>query len=434
MKKSFEQIPLSPAQWPFYYGWMILFWGIIGIILSVPGQTTGVSAFIEPLIEDLNIGRFELSVAYGIGTLFSSLFITPSGKLFDRIGARWMGFGSCLILGMVLLALSQVDHLAKSISKILPKQVGLMSLLSFLFFTLRLSGQGVLTMSSRNMIMKWFVHHRGIVSGISGAAVAFGFSYTPTFFSGMIDARGWSNTWMLLGLLLLFIFAPLLLLFFRDNPEASGLVPDGRVRTSNERKESTFRVFTLPEARRTLPFWAFTITISLQSLILTANTFHVESIFIHAGMDAETGFATFLPIAFISIAVTLLGGWLSDRTELRWLLIVMLASMIINLIGMAWLAPGWPIACLILGGGIANGLFGILMSVTWPRFFGREHLGAISGFCMTFIVIFSAIGPAIYSGVLKFTGGYALGNLACLALTTALLAFSFKAKSPQPAP
>uniref|UniRef100_UPI003567266F MFS transporter n=1 Tax=Pontiella sp. TaxID=2837462 RepID=UPI003567266F len=198
MKKPFAQFPFNPARWPFFYGWMILFWGIIGILLSVPGQTTGVSAFIEPLIEDLGIGRFELSVAYMVGTFSSSFLLTPAGKLFDRIGARWMGFGSCFALGIVLLLLSQVDHLVRPLEKIVPETYALSGLLAFLFLLLRLSGQGVLTMSSRNMVMKWFDHHRGLASGISGAAVAFGFSYAPALFSRIIAKQGWSGTWLLL--------------------------------------------------------------------------------------------------------------------------------------------------------------------------------------------------------------------------------------------
>ncbi|MDZ8118364.1 MFS transporter [Pontiella agarivorans] len=431
MKKSFAQIPFNPAHWPFFYGWAILFWGIIGVILSVPGQTTGVSAFIEPLIHDLNIGRLELTIAYGIGTFSSSFLITPAGKLFDRIGARWMGFGSCLILGLVLLALSQTGRMARLIEPVLPGRGGLMALLSLLFFALRLSGQGILTMSSRNMIMKWFDHHRGLASGISGAAVAFGFSYSPTIFSSIINERGWSGTWFLLGMLLILLFSPLLLIFFRDAPEPFGLSPDGRIRNAKTRRETLRRQFTLPEARRTLPFWAFTLTMSLQALIITANTFHVESIFSHAGMDGSKGFAIFPPIAYISIVITLLGGWLSDRIELRWLLLTMLTAMAVNLLGFSLLAPGWPVACLVLGGGVANGLFGILMSVTWPRYFGREHLGAISGLCMTFMVIFSALGPAIYSGVLKFTLSYAPANWACLAVTLGILAIAAHTKNPQ---
>ncbi|QBG49189.1 MFS transporter [Verrucomicrobia bacterium S94] len=209
--------------------------------------------------------------------------------------------------------------------------------------------------------------------------------------------------------------------------------PDSRWSKTNVRRTERIprRQFTLPEARRTLSFWAFTLTLSLQALVITANTFHVESIFSLAGMDGSKGFAIFPPIACISIAVTLFGGWLSDRIELRWLLMIMLAAMGINLFGFFLLTPGWPIACLILGGGIANGLFGILMSVTWPRYFGREHLGAISGLCMTFMVIASALGPAVYGGVLRLSSHYAPANLACFAATLALLSIAIQAKNPQ---
>ena len=88
--KSSDQKPFDPARWPFFYGWAVLFWGMVGVLVSVPGQTTGVSAFIEPLLRDLGISRLQLSGAYLFGTLTSSLLITPSGKLFDRIGARRM--------------------------------------------------------------------------------------------------------------------------------------------------------------------------------------------------------------------------------------------------------------------------------------------------------------------------------------------------------
>jgi OFA family oxalate/formate antiporter-like MFS transporter len=430
--KPFEQIPFNPARWPFFYGWTILFWGVIGVILSVPGQTTGVSAFIEPLIKYLGISRMQISIAYMIGTFSSSFLLTPAGKLFDRIGARWLGFGSCIALGMVLFLLSQADHIAAVLSMLLPEWIALAGLLSFLFFLLRLSGQGILTMASRNMVMKWFDHRRSLASGISGAAITLGFSYAPKVFNGMINAHGWSNTWLVLGTLLILLFAPLLLVFFRDNPEDSGLVPDGVSHAARTRHKKPKRQFTLAEARRTFPFWAFTLTMSLQALVLTAVTFHIESIFELGGMEGSRGFDIVRPIAIISVATALLAGWLGDRTELRWFLAAMLLAMAVNLFGLSRLAPGWPIACLIVGGGVANGLFGILMSVTWPRYYGRKHLGAISGLCMTFMVIFSSIGPALYSGILKFTKGYALGNIACLAATFILLTFAVRAKNPQP--
>jgi MFS family permease len=432
MKREFEQIPFNPARWPFFYGWMILVWGVVGILLSVPGQTTGVSAFTEPLLTSLGISRLQLSGAYMAGTLSSAFLLTPAGTLYDRIGARWMGFASCFVLGLVLVLLSRSASIVRVLSSMLPQQLAVMGLLSMLFFLLRLSGQGILTMASRNMIMKWFERRRGLVSGLTGAAVAFGFSYAPMIFSRLIGLHGWSGTWLRMGMLLCAVFAPLLLVFFRDNPEASGLAPDGKTKsTAQHDVPAVHHAFTLAEARRSFAFWAFALTLALQALIITAVTFNIESIFVLAGMEGARGFAVFPPAALIAIAVNLAGGWLSDRTQLRWFLAAMLLAMAGNLIGLLLLAPGWPVACLIISSGIANGLFGILMSVTWPRYYGREHLGAVSGLCMTLMVIFSAVGPAFFSSILKLAGNYSLSYLAALLATALLLGGSFFARNPQ---
>jgi MFS family permease len=430
--KPFEQIPFNPARWPFFYGWMIMLWGVFGVILSAPGQTTGVSAFIEPLIESLGISRIDLSLAYMIGTLTSATLLTPAGKLFDRIGARWMGFGSCMALGMVLLLLSRTAHLHRWLASYLSARESLIALLALLFFMLRFSGQGVLTMSSRNMVMKWFDQHRGLASGISGAAVSFAFSYAPSIFSGLIGVHGWSATWLLIGCVILLGCSPLVLLFFRDNPEESGLVPDGTPHPGGERKTAkVHRQYTLAEARSTYAFWPFVLALSLQGLIITAATFNIESIFIGAGMEGARGFALFPPTALIAIAINLIGGWVSDRMELRWLLAAMLGAMAVQLTALMLLAPGWPVATVILFGGIGNGLFGILMNVVWPRYYGREHLGAISGLSMTFMVVASAIGPISFSVLLRLTGNYAGSFAVCLAAALILLAGSFFARNPQ---
>ena len=430
--KPLEQIPFNPARWPFFYGWMILFWGIIGFLLSAPGQTTGVSAFIEPLIQQLGITRLDLSIAYGIGTFASSFLLTSAGRLFDRVGARWMAFGSALSLGGVLLLLSQTDHIASALATVIPRTFALSATLAVLFFLLRFSGQGVLTMASRNMMMKWFDRHRGLVSGISGAAIALGFSSAPSLLNGLINTCGWSMAWLWMGAALVLVFAPLLFIFFRDHPEASWLVPDGKtIVVGDQKTKQRHRQFTLSEARRTFAFWMFALAMALQSLVITSFTFHIESIFQHAGMQGSSGYSIFIPTSCIAVTVTLLGGWLSDRIQLRWLLATMLAAQCINLTGISLLAPGWAIALIILGGGVTGGLFGVLMSVTWPRYYGREHLGAISGQSMTLIVAASAIGPAFFSGILQLTGSYRAGFYLCLFVALLLLIGSFHARNPQ---
>jgi cyanate permease len=430
--KRFEQIPFDPARWPFFYGWMVLAWGILGVLLSVPGQTTGLTAFVEPLLQAFAIDRVDLTDAYFIGTFASSFLLTPAGKLFDRIGARWMGFAACAMLGISLLLLSQSMHAFEPLTRMLPRRYAVLVLFGSLVFLLRLSGQGVLTMASRNMIMKWFDRRRGMVSGIVGAATAYGFSYAPTGFHMLIGRHGWSGAWFLMGLALIFLFAPLLLLFFRDHPEASGLMPDGKVIPLKQgSRPDVHHEFTLAEARRTWAFWAFTLTICIQALALTAVGFHLESIFHLAGMARADGFRMLPPAALIAVVMNLAGGWLSSRIELRWLLTTMLLAMAGYLLGFILLRPGFVYGFTLVGFGVSNGMFGVLMTLTWPRYFGRAHLGAISGLCMSFMVVFSAVGPAFFGRSLDHAGSYAPGFLVCLAATLLLLLGSLRARNPQ---
>jgi cyanate permease len=148
-------------------------------------------------------------------------------------------------------------------------------------------------------------------------------------------------------------------------------------------------------------------------------------------MAGAQGFALFPPAALISVAVSILGGWLCDRAQLRWFLIAMLAAMATYMTGLLFLRPGGVVWLIIVSLGFSNGLFGILMSITWPRYYGREHLGAISGLCMTLMVVFSAVGPAFFSTILKFTGSYDIALFAVLLATGLLLAGSFHARNPQ---
>ena len=165
--------------------------------------------------------------------------------------------------------------------------------------------------------------------------------------------------------------------------------------------------------------------------MLTAVTFNIESFFEQADMDGARGFALFPPAALISVGVNLLGGWLCDRMPLRGFLIALLAAMATYMTGLILLRPGPTVWLIIASFGISNGLFGLLTAVTWPRYFGREHLGAISGLSMTLMVVFSAVGPAFFSTVLKYTGSYTPALLCGLITAGLLLAGAFSARNPQ---
>ena len=80
----------SSADWvsrfPIYYGWVILGAGTLGIIMTSPGQTFIVQAFIEEFIGDLGLSRTLVSTLYMIGTLANAalLQLIGIGRMIDR--------------------------------------------------------------------------------------------------------------------------------------------------------------------------------------------------------------------------------------------------------------------------------------------------------------------------------------------------------------
>ncbi|UXP33522.1 hypothetical protein N6H18_06090 [Reichenbachiella agarivorans] len=55
--------PFHPKKWPFFYGWMIIISGTIGVTMSIPGQTMGVSTFTDSLLDVMGMSRNQLSFA-----------------------------------------------------------------------------------------------------------------------------------------------------------------------------------------------------------------------------------------------------------------------------------------------------------------------------------------------------------------------------------
>ena len=82
--------------------------GAVLIALSGPGQTAGFSVFVDPLTENLDVTRGQLTFAYLLGTLAASTTGTWLGRVIDRRGVAKVvpGVALGLCLATVLAALS----------------------------------------------------------------------------------------------------------------------------------------------------------------------------------------------------------------------------------------------------------------------------------------------------------------------------------------
>lgn len=428
--------PFSPGKFPFFYGWIMVIGSVIAVLASIPGQTMGVGVFSESWVKAWGLDRLQLSIAYMCGTIVSSFILPFAGAALDRYGSRVMIVASSLGLGGSLLAISYAHLLMPEIQST-ATFIAVFLLAVALFLLLRFFGQGCLALVSRVVIGRWFNRYRGRAAAIAGVFAAFGFNSSPILLNELVQRFGWQGACLILAATIGLGVASLGWLFFRDNPAQCGLSMDGAPMPTDEelRQGSAFldirHEFNRVEAIKTIPFWAFSLGLSSHGLIMTGVTFHIASLGGEMGLTETESFSVFWPMAFFGVAFNLGCGWLADRTKLRYLLMGMMVAELVGAYGVLHLGDWYGRALMVVGYGAAGGFFSNLVTVTWPRFFGQLHLGAISGLNMSVMVFASALGPVFLATGYAFTGSYRGVMGFWMIFPLAILILAIWARNPQ---
>tara|TARA_B100000749_G_C17982046_1_gene283639 strand:- start:5 stop:391 length:387 start_codon:yes stop_codon:yes gene_type:complete len=100
-------------------------------------------------------------------------------------------------------------------------------------------------------------------------------------------------------------------------------------------------------------------------------------------------------------------------------------------LGMFFLDKPGGVPAYVIGNGIASGGFVSLTGIVFPRFYGRLHLGAISGVNMSAMVIGSGLGPLLFGLCQHLTGSYKEMLIASIIVPTLLAILSLRADNPQ---
>ena len=401
---------------PFFYGWVILLVGMVGIVMMGPSQTFTVSLFIDHMVQDLGISRSVISLIYGVATLTASFMLPFTGRLVDRFGARRMIVIDALSFGLAIMLLSQMR--------------GPWTLLG-MFLIVRFLGFGSMQLISNTVIAQWFVRRRGLVMGIAGQSLAISLIIYPALSSWLIGELGWRMAWVALGALALTIMLPIGWVFFRDRPELYGLRPDGNTPTATELaalgKEEHW---TLTEARRTPIFWLFFAACTSLSMITAGLVFHQTSLFEVHGVDGSLTVIAFQLQALFAIIGNLGIGYLLDRTPARKLLAVQMLCLIAAIVQMLFLRNTLNVIIYSALMGLTAGSFRVMDATVWARYFGRLHIGSIRGATMIGTVGGTALGTYVLGLSYDLTGTYDTTLYTLLALPMLIAIASFIVKRP----
>lgn len=382
--------PITPRR--SFSGWRILILATITGGLTGPGQTIGVSVFVDQFISDLGMTRSEVSTAYLVGTLIAALGLPRIGQQIDRVGVRRGMTVIGLFFGVALVGMAGVQGFVT---------------LAIGFVAIRLLGQGSLMLTSVVAVTLWFEKKRGTVLGIFSTGTAILMSFVPVGLSLVIEAYDWRMAWLTSAVVIWLVVIPIARFGLIDRPSDVGQVPDGPdPKTRKEHTEQTRESVTRREALRTTRFWTLLGASASVGMLSTALNFHQISLLTDAGLTATEAAIMFLPQVIGAGAAGLLFGYLSDRLTGRVLIPMSMALLILSLVLASSLTPGIAIVLYAVSLGAAGGATRSVSATLLPRWFGVRHIGEIQGTASFINIASTALGPVTFALARDATGGY----------------------------
>lgn len=382
---------------------------------TIPGQTAGISLFIDSFIADLGLSRTAVSLAYTIATVTGALTLPLIGRAVDRFGPRASVIGIAIAFAATCFLLGRT--------------VGLITL--FVGFTLtRALAPGGLSLVSQHTVNLWFIRKRGLSIGLLGLGLAAATAVFPSLIEHLLDQYHWRTVFDMIGITLLVVLVPVGYIFYRDQPERFGLRPDGDAPNDGD-SEVFERILTLPQARRTKLFWVITVGGVCVGGLGTGLLFHHFSILQSGGIDRTVAALFFVPLGVMTAVGNIGTGVLVDRFSPLKLMAAQLFLFAAVLALLPFAASPAAVWAYGLAFGTVQGMQGAVLGSAYAHYFGRQYLGAIRGFAKTISVAGTAIGPLVYAAGLALLGGYGITLLITALIPVAVGLMALRLREPE---
>lgn len=384
-------LPQPPGSSP--TPWIVLGACTIAAVATAPGQTLVVSLFYAPLREATGLSATGLASAYSLATLTSAAAMTRVGWLSDRIGPHRLMIGAACGLAVACGLAGRASGLASLVA---------------IFLGLRFFGQGALMLASAHTTALWFERRLGTAEGLRGTVVSLSFAALPVLIDALIGAVGWRAAYATLGIVVASAVVPSALWIGTVVPPD----PEPGACVTGAAPAPAPRGHTLAAALRTPAYWLLALSLVSVASAITAVLFHLSAL-LRAWSLPGAHQAPAMTLLLLGVAgATLVGGWLADRIDERWLISAgglcmggaLAAAALAEGSGPLLLAAG-------IGCGVGQGLVSSVGGTALARWFGRAHHGAIRGFTVALSVAGTSAGPLLLSLGHDLTGGWSAGLL-----------------------
>jgi len=394
---------------PFFYGWVIVGIGVIGMIL-IYGIRHSFAVFFSPILDEFGWTRGSISIMLSLNILIYGFLAPLAGILADRWRARVV-----MPLGVMILAVATAGcSWARELGHFY-----------FLFGVLMplgsaFSGWPIIAPA----LMNWFVRRRGLVLGIGQMGGGLSFVYT-IFVQYAILEVGWRTTFLVLAGILVGVLLPLYLLFSYYRPEDKGLKPYGSAQlTPSPGREKKTPAAKVPVARD----WTFGRIMRSSQLWMLVSSYALYwgvagyLVLAHQVRFAEdAGYGSLFSVSIfglfgVTVFLGQMSGFLSDRMGRKKAATLASALSILALVSILSVRDNsqpWLLYVYAICFGYGGGLFTpTIFAGSADIFYGR-YFGFVAGLLLTGMGVGGVFGPWLGGYLYDLTGSYVCAFILC---------------------
>ena len=447
---------------PVFYGWYIVATCIF-VAFVTNGARNSFGIFVLPMSEEFEWTRSTISYAAALGFLVNGLTQPFMGKLLDRFGGRKVIISSLALFGLATVALSLTPHFHIHI-RIDLLRIDFLIDGAFLFVVLvfgLVSSVALSGMSLNNtgsLLSRWFRRRRATVVGLNASGLSLGglllvpfgayllvateTLHIPLSFFGLdLPAlNNWRLTWIVFGLMILVLSAPLAFLFLRDDPKDLALNPDGdETPPGTAAGAGARRIGGVLDTDRwfdalcSMPFWQMTVAYFACGYTTAVLSVHFVPFAASLDIGGQVAALIFALMMGLNVVGSIGAGILSDKFSRKNMLAVVYfvrgTAYMLMLVGVEVFGLGTP-ALLIFAmvAGISWIATAPLTTALIADVYGVRALGTISGMAFLVHAVGSGISILLAGVLFDLTGSYTIpfGIAGLMLFPAALFAFSIK--------
>jgi len=354
--------------------------------------------FIKPLLNEFDWTRATISATYSLSFLIYGFVGIAIGALTDKFGPRKILTACGVCLGLGYLLMSQVKSLWQL----------------YLFEGIIIGiGMSALYAPIMSLIARWFIHRRGLMTGIVLAGLGTGQLVLPPVISRLISIYDWRLSYFFLGSVVLLVVVTATQFLKRD-PATIGQLPYGAAVDRKGAAESDDKSYSLKEAASTIQFWVLVGLKFCYGYYMFSIVIHIVPHATDLGISSIDA-ANILALSGLAIIVGSFGlGRLGDKIGPRQVFIICFTIASVSLLFVMEARELWMLYLFAVFIGLANGGNVASDSPLVARLFGLKWLGSIVGISSCAFSIGAACGPILTGHIFDSTGSYVLAFMICV--------------------